>query len=59
VPPMNEVVSPVVISLRNSDYTGPFQLNFTLIDPDGQTILKRNVEFIGPDPKYIREKSNL
>ncbi len=53
VPPMGEEVRPVIISLMREDYTGRFPIEFTLVGPEGERILSREAEFLGPDPKLL------
>jgi cytochrome c oxidase accessory protein FixG len=55
VPPMGEEVRPVIISIDRDDYLGRFPLVFTLVNPDGQDILSREAEFLGPNPDLLKK----
>lgn len=55
VPPLGEEVRPVIISIERDDYLGRFPLDFTLISPEGENILTREAEFLGPDPKLLKK----
>ncbi|WP_269540698.1 cytochrome c oxidase accessory protein CcoG [Cerasicoccus fimbriatus] len=52
---MGELVQPVVVSITKEDYTGKFPVSIELIDPDGKTIISRETEFVGPDPKLFKQ----
>ena len=55
VPPMGEEVRPVIISLLRDDYQGRFPIELTLVSPEGEIILTREAEFLGPDPKLLKQ----
>lgn len=55
VPPMGEEVRPVIISIARDDYLGRFPLEFTLVSPDGENILSREAEFLGPNPELLKK----
>jgi cytochrome c oxidase accessory protein FixG len=52
---MGEEVRPVIISILKENYTGKFPIELSLIAPDGETIITRNAEFIGPNAKMLKE----
>jgi cytochrome c oxidase accessory protein FixG len=54
VPPMGEEVRPVIISIARGDYQGRFPLEFTLLNPEGEAVLSREAEFLGPDPRLLQ-----
>ncbi|PXA05771.1 cytochrome c oxidase accessory protein CcoG [Coraliomargarita sinensis] len=55
VPPLGEEVRPVIISIARKNYLGRFPLEFTLISPEGENILSREAEFLGPKPELLKE----
>ncbi len=55
VPPMGEEVRPVIISLERDDYQGRFPIELTLVSPEGEIILTREAEFLGPDPRLLKQ----
>jgi cytochrome c oxidase accessory protein FixG len=54
VPPSGEETRPIIISIARENYTGSFPLTFTLLNPEGATILEREAEFLGPDPELLK-----
>ncbi|TVP79302.1 MAG: cytochrome c oxidase accessory protein CcoG [Puniceicoccaceae bacterium] len=50
---MGEEVRPVIITIAREDYLGRFPIEFTLIDPEGKDILRREAEFLGPNPQLL------
>ena len=58
VPSLGEEVRPVIISLTRDDYNGPFPLTFTLSQSGDVSIVQREAEFIGPDPKRLKASVN-
>lgn len=59
IPPMGEEVRPAVISVQRADYTGRFPVKFTLYTPEGATILTREAEFLGPDPRHLAPRNEI
>lgn len=57
VPPMGEEVRPVIITIKKDDYKGHFPLELTLLAPDGHDIITREAEFLGPNPRLLKEYS--
>ncbi|MFU8847547.1 MAG: cytochrome c oxidase accessory protein CcoG [Opitutales bacterium] len=55
VPPMGEEVRPVIISVDRSVYEGSFSLELSLISPEGQTIMTKEAEFLGPNPQILKK----
>jgi cytochrome c oxidase accessory protein FixG len=57
--PLGEEVRPVIISIKKEDYHGKFPVTLTLRSPDGtQTIVTREVEFLGPNPRLWKAAEN-
>jgi len=58
VPPLGEIVQPLVLQQPRIEYTAPF--NFTIrVADDAQTFhLDREVEFLGPDARLLREEED-
>jgi len=54
--PLAEQVIPLVLGIRRSDYTGPFAFTVRVEDAARTYQLARTVEFMGPDPKLLREE---
>jgi polyferredoxin len=55
VAPLGEQVLPLVMRMPRSEYVGKFHLELVLHEAFGEYELKREMEFIGPDPKLLRE----
>jgi len=55
VPPLGEEVRPIILSVQQDAYSGGFPVEFILISPDGKEILSRKADFLGPDPKLLRQ----
>ena len=49
VPGGGELQQTLMLSLGDSNYTGPFKFSITATPMDGRAALKREVEFLGPD----------
>ena len=56
VPALGEVVQPLVLQQPRRDYHGPFKLTVQIGDPAGSFQLKREIEFLGPDVRLLREE---
>ncbi len=57
VAPLGEVVRPLVLQVSRDRYTGPFKFRILVTDDAGSFTLEREVEFLGPDAKLLREDS--
>jgi len=57
VGPLGEEVFPLVMQVPRSEYTGKFPLELVLHAGAEEFELRREIEFIGPDPKLLREDS--
>ncbi len=57
--PMEEIVRPYVLLLPKSDYEGPFPVTLTVHGSPGDFTVRREVEFLGPDPRLLRESKDL
>ena len=55
---MSEEMRPIALSVPRESYEGHFPVEFSLIDPDGHTIMSREVEFIGPDLRLLKQKES-
>ncbi|GAB5558923.1 MAG: cytochrome c oxidase accessory protein CcoG [Synoicihabitans sp.] len=53
--PLEEKIIPVVLVVSRQDYIGKFHFIVNLHDEDGEYVLTKEVEFIGPDPQLLRE----
>jgi len=51
-----EQVSPLVVTVDRRQYTGPFKFTVSVQDEARTYRLERGVEFLGPDPKLLREE---
>lgn len=56
VPPLGEIVQPLVLQLPRAGYTGPFELEVRIQDEAGKFHLERTVEFLGPEARLLREE---
>lgn len=56
VEPLAETVSPLVLLADRKDYTGPFKFTVKVQDAGRAFTLAREVEFIGPDARLLREE---
>lgn len=54
--PLGEIVQPLVLQLPRSHYEGPFNFVVTVGDPAGAFTLQREVEFLGPEARLLREE---
>jgi hypothetical protein len=55
VAPNSEEVRPLIATIARSDYTGPFHLVLHVNSESGEVSIERPVEFLGPDPKLLRD----
>jgi cytochrome c oxidase accessory protein FixG len=55
VSPNSEAVRPLIATISRSEYTGPFQIVLQVIGESGEVSIERPVEFLGPDPKLLRD----
>jgi len=56
VPALGEVVQPLVLQLPRSEYQGPFNFVVHIQDRARSFELKRQVEFLGPDVRLLRDE---
>ncbi|MDI1336586.1 MAG: cytochrome c oxidase accessory protein CcoG [Lacunisphaera sp.] len=54
--PLGESVSPLILLITRKDYTGPFKFSVQVQDAGRAFTLAREVEFIGPDARLLREE---
>jgi len=55
VGPLGEEVRPLVLVVPRSQYQGPFKFTLIASDAEGTFRITREVEFLGPDAKLLRE----
>jgi len=53
---LGEQVSPLVLIVSRRGYTGPFAFTVFMQDDKGTYELARRVEFLGPEPKLLKEE---
>ena len=53
---LGEIVQPLVFQQLRADYRGPFLFTIGIADPAGTFHLERQVEFLGPDVRLLREE---
>ena len=53
---LGEVVQPLVLQQERTGYSGPFRFTIAIVDANGGFELKRDVEFLGPDARLLREE---
>jgi len=56
VPPLAEIVEPLILQMPRPKYNGPFQVWVSVGDEAGSFHVRRQVEFLGPDPRLLREE---
>ena len=57
VEPLGELVQPLVIQQPRGSYTGPFDFQIRVEDAAATFRLSREVEFLGPEARLLREES--
>ncbi len=55
VPPLGEIVQPLVLQMPRRNYTGPFGFELRITDVGGRFHLDREVEFLGPEVRLLQE----
>jgi len=55
VPPLGEIVQPLVLQQPRAEYIGPFKFTVRVADTARTFQLEREVEFLGPDARLLRE----
>jgi cytochrome c oxidase accessory protein FixG len=58
VGPLGEDVRPLIVLQPRRDYQGPFAFTLTMQDATGAVALAKEVEFLGPDARLLREEEN-
>ena len=56
IPALSETVQPLVLQLPRSLYRGPFTFEVRVADEAGSFHLEREVEFLGPEARLLREE---
>lgn len=56
--PMAEQVTPLVLTVDRGRYEGSFKFMVRVRDIAGHFTLQREVEFLGPDPRLLREEDH-
>ncbi len=56
VPALAEVVEPLILQQPRREYRGPFVVQVGVRDEAGKFHLQRQVEFLGPDARLLREE---
>lgn len=56
VPALGELVQPLVVQQARKDYAGPFVFAVRVRDETGTLTLRRDVEFLGPEARLLREE---
>jgi len=56
VPAIAEEIRPLVLVVPRAAYTGPFKVTVTTRDAQGRLVQKREIEFLGPDPRLLNEE---
>jgi len=58
VPAIAEEIRPLVLVVSRSHYSGPFTITVTTRDAQGRFAQKREIEFLGPDPRLLNEEDD-
>ncbi|HVU22487.1 MAG TPA: cytochrome c oxidase accessory protein CcoG [Opitutus sp.] len=56
VPPLGEIVQPLILQQPRPDYAAPFNFEVRLADAAQTFHLDREVEFLGPEARLLREE---
>jgi cytochrome c oxidase accessory protein FixG len=56
VPALGELVQPLVVQQSRADYAGPFLFTVHVADAARSFTLQREVEFLGPEARLLREE---
>lgn len=56
VPPLGELVQPLILQQRRGEYVGPFHFEVHVRELGDRFELKREVEFLGPEARLLREE---
>jgi cytochrome c oxidase accessory protein FixG len=56
VPALGEILHPIVLQQPRRNYTGPFHFEVGVQDERGTFHLEREVEFLGPEARLLREE---
>ena len=56
VPPLGEVVRPLILQQERPRYDGVFHFVVAVADEAGAFTLRREVEFLGPEARLLREE---
>lgn len=56
VGPLGEIVHPLILQQPRAGYSGPFHFKVRVLGDDGRYTLEREVEFLGPDARLLREE---
>jgi len=56
VPAIAEEIRPLVLVVPRDAYTGPFKVTVTTRDAQGRFAQKREIEFLGPDPRLLNQE---
>jgi polyferredoxin len=56
ISPLGELVQPLVLQQMRSAYDGPFHFEIRVADVAGTFHLEREVEFLGPEARLLREE---
>jgi polyferredoxin len=54
--PLGELVQPLILQQPRSAYQGPFHFKVVVADAAGKFHLEREVEFLGPEARLLREE---
>ncbi|WP_309396391.1 cytochrome c oxidase accessory protein CcoG [Cerasicoccus maritimus] len=52
---LGELVQPIIVTISKDNYAGKFPVTIALLSADGETIITRETEFLGPDPRLFQE----
>jgi cytochrome c oxidase accessory protein FixG len=56
IPPLGEIVEPLILQMARGAYQGPFTIRASLQPVAGGRSIERQVEFLGPDVRLLREE---
>jgi cytochrome c oxidase accessory protein FixG len=54
LPALDEIARPLVIIVPKEDYTGPVKLTLRIHSNPGDSVVRQEVEFLGPNPQILK-----
>ncbi len=58
VQPQQEIQQSLLLTMKAADYTGEFKFSITAKPGGSDDVIRKEVEFLGPDPRLFKESQN-